>query len=87
VRRCRFSELTHTLRRKSSLSTVWAELGSAGSLVSGSVPATPHSAAEVGGGGGGGGGGGSMAAAAALPAVSTPTLSAVGVSSIPGTPA
>jgi hypothetical protein len=44
-----FSDLTRTLRRKSSLSSVWAELG-APNGGGGSVPATPHSQTPAEGG-------------------------------------
>ena len=68
----RFAELTHSLRRKSSLSSVWADLGVPSGL--GSVPATPHS--QVDGGG-----------VSGAPAVSTPAGGVGTQGSIPGTPA
>ena len=67
----RFSELTHTLRRKSSLSSVWAELGVNGGA--GSVPATPH-----------GDGGGEPAVG--TPAVSG-SIPGTPATHVPGTPA
>jgi len=74
----RFADLTSTLKRKSSLSSVWADLGApggGGGSGLGSKPATPHSQMEGG-------------SASAAPTVATPAGGGGGaMGSGPGTPA